>query len=492
MRRAIFILLLLSLLVFGYYRCTNGAGFGKSSARRFTPADGPKIDINQVQVLSAIDAEYTRLMEAIVPSVVAIHSRGLERAPRDRIDALEFFFGGRRGAPARVRTSLGSGVIVSKEGHILTNHHVVAGMEEFQVQLTDGRNEPAQLIGSDQQTDLAVLKIDANKIEPLPLGDSDEVRVGQMVFAVGNPLGLQETVTQGIVSAKGRRLVRDSGVEFLQTDAAVNRGNSGGPLLNLRGEIIGINSAIMSETGGWAGISFAIPSNIARRVLDGIVKSGHVVRSYLGVVMMDLTSDLAEQFGKADSKGALVTDVMSGSPAEKAGIKSGDIIVKFNGRAVSDILELRSRIADVAPGTKVELAFVRDRKDQTATVEVAEAPADLDLMQPPTAPQPRRAPAPRGTDSLTNALNGIQVDEIPTVVRDRLPDDVHGVMVEQIQPGSPAAGKLMPGDIIQEIAQQPVRSVADYERLARAIPAGERVLLFVVRGRAGSFVVLTP
>ena len=244
-------------------------------------------------------------------------------------------------------------MIVSKEGHILTNYHVVEGSGDIDVQLTDGRVEPAQLIGRDEQTDIAVIKINASNIEPLPLGDSDAVHVGQLVFAVGNPFGLHETVTQGIISAKGRRNVpRDSSVEFLQTDAAVNKGNSGGPLLNLRGEIIGINSAIYTETGGWAGISFAIPSNTARRTLESLLKKGRVIRTYLGVAMQDLTPDLAKALGLSDSRGALVTDVMSGSPAEKAGLKRDDVIRKFDARPVDDILALRSRVADVDPGGK--------------------------------------------------------------------------------------------------------------------------------------------
>jgi serine protease Do len=278
---------------------------------------------------------------------------------------------------------LGSGVIVSQEGHILTNHHVVANMDKIQVQLTDGRVVPAQLIGTDEQTDIAVLKISADKIEPLRLGDSDDVRVGQMVFAVGNPFGLQETVTQGIISAKGRRAMADSGVEFLQTDAAVNQGNSGGPLINLKGEIIGINSAIFSTTqeGSWLGISFAIPSNVAKRALESVLKTGRIVRGYLGVTMVNISQlapEIRQQFALTDKEGAVVAQVMPDSPADLAGLKPGDQIRRFNGRTVPDRIFFRSRVAELDVHAKAELTILRAGQEHTLTVQIAEAPAGLD------------------------------------------------------------------------------------------------------------------
>lgn len=382
MRRSFFIFLLSALLVFGvyrYYRLTkNGAG-GPATAEHYTPASGTKIDAKDVRVLAALDAEYSRLVQAVVPSVVSITSSRTVRL-QQQINPLDFFFPNRINRPPleRQQSSLGSGVIVSREGHILTNNHVIANMEKIEVQLTDGRSLPAQLIGSDEMTDIAVLKIEAKNIEALPFGDSDQVRVGQLVFAIGNPFGLQETVTQGIISAKGRRAMADSGVEFLQTDAAVNQGNSGGPLLNLRGEIVGINSAIYSNSnsgeGGWLGISFAIPANTARRTLESLLKNGRVIRGYLGVQMMNLNRETARALGVPDTAGAAVVNLVVGSPAEKAGIKPGDVIRTFNGRPIADGLAFRSRIAEMEINARVELGVLRGGQPMTFSMAIAEAP----------------------------------------------------------------------------------------------------------------------
>ena len=496
MRRLLFLIIAVVVVVYGYQRFQEKSRLGgKRVAERFTPVTTPKIDIKDVQVLAALDAEYTRLIDTIVPSVVSISSRTITRQTPGAIDPFDFFFRGRRGQPsARVKSSLGSGVIVSKEGHILTNHHVIAGTTEIEVQFTDGRVESAQLIGSDENTDIAVLKVTAGKVEPLPLGDSDNVRVGQMVFAIGNPFGLHETVTQGIISAKGRRAMGDSSVEFLQTDAAVNKGNSGGPLLNLRGEIIGINTAIYSETGGWAGISFAVPANTARRALESVIKTGRVVRSYLGVIMQEITPELAKQLGLTDTKGALVADILPGSPAEEAGLKRDDVIRRFNGRPVDDILGLRSRVADVEPGTKVEIGFLRGGKEQTATAEVQEAPDDLAAARPPAlprSPQLERPDRPSGAPK-DNVLASVQVGEIPSAMRDRLAPGVEGVVITQVQPNTDAAAKLQVGDVIQEINQQPIASVEEYEKVARTLRSDDKALLYIIRGRTRAFVVISP
>jgi serine protease Do len=289
------------------------------------------------------------------------------------VDPFDFLFG-RRHMAQRTETALGSGVIVSKEGHILTNHHVIANMDEIRVQLMDGRVLPAQLIGSDQAVDIAVLQVNANGLVPLPFGDSDHIHPGEMVFAIGNPFGLQETVTRGIISAKGRAL-RDSGVEFLQTDAAVNPGNSGGPLLNLRGEIVGINSAIYSQSGAWAGISFAIPANTARATLESLLKTGRPVRGYLGFETMLLTPALARQFGAPDTAGVLITSVAADSPAERAGLQPGDIIRGVNGKTLTDNRMLSNIIAKAGIGSKVQLHVWRSGAEGDLTLQIAELPA---------------------------------------------------------------------------------------------------------------------
>lgn len=349
-------------------------------AEKFTPLVSPKLSLDDVKVLAAIDAEYTRLVQSVVPSVVSITSSRTvtQLAPLTIEDLLT----GRQRTQRAKSTSLGSGVIVSKEGHILTNHHVIAGMTEVRVQLTDGRNLAAALIGSDPATDIAVLRIDAPGIEPLPLGDSDVLRVGQQVFAVGNPYGLDESVTRGIVSAKGRQMSSDSAIEHIQHDAAVNQGNSGGPLLNVRGEIIGINSQIFSRTGGWQGISFAIPSNTARRVLDGIIKRGRMVRSYLGVVMQEITPVLAKNFGLADAEGAIITEVAPDSPAARCGLLPGDVVRMVNGKRVKGMQQLRQIIASTEVGQELEIGFIRGGAEAKVKAKIVEMPAALSSLIP--------------------------------------------------------------------------------------------------------------
>ncbi len=371
MRRAFFLLLIAALVAFGWWRYQHLTNPGRSA---FTPADRPRLDPKDLQILSALDDEYKRLAEAVVPSVVSIASSN----PRgnEPLNPFELLLGNRQRA---VRYSLGSGVIVSKEGHILTNNHVIEGMTKITVQLTDGREVAARFIGADAATDIAVLQITVANLVPLPLADSDEVRVGQLVFAIGNPFGFQETVTQGIISARGRRAMNDSDVEFLQTDAAVNQGNSGGPLLNLRGEIIGINTAIFSKTGGNVGISFAVPANTARRTLESVLATGRAVRGYLGVELQAMSPELAAQLGATDPRGALIVNVVPGSPAEAAGLQPGDIIRKIGSRPIRALSDVRARVAELAVGAKTEIFVERNGKEIATSATIAEAP-----QTPPT------------------------------------------------------------------------------------------------------------
>lgn len=492
MRRFIFFLLLAALATFAYLKLhRQPLGFGERP-EKFTPAAGPRLSASDLPSLSAIDGEYTKLVQSVVPSVVSVAT---SRKVRVRVvDTFDYLFGWRGRTAERTDSSLGSGVIVSQEGHILTNHHVVKDMQEIQVQLTDGRTLPATLIGSDESVDIAVLSINAPNLVPLPLGDSDKVQVGQQVVAVGNPFGLQETVTRGILSAKGRSL-RDSGVEFFQTDAAVNPGNSGGPLLNTRGEIIGINSAIYSQTGAWAGISFAIPANVARQTLEAILQKGRPVRGYLGIITMMLNRNLAEQHHLKDAQGALITEVSPGSPADRAGVKAGDVLRSFNQQPITSPGTLRDLIAKSEIGSKVTLGILRDGKEMSVTTEISEMP----LVAGASSAGHPAAPAPGSSNQQSapihphaSALAGVTVAAIPPNLRDSLPQNVTGVVVTEIQPDTPAAEKLLVGDVIVEIGSYAVPSVRDFDAVAQELGPNDRVRVFVWRGRSGVFVVLSP
>jgi Do/DeqQ family serine protease len=289
----------------------------------------------------------------------------------------DFFGGAFGGAPAprqKMLMALGSGVIVQRDGTILTNHHVIDGAEQIQVELTTHRVFKAKVVGSDPPSDLAVLKIDAKDLDALSLGNSDQVRVGDVTLAIGNPLGLGQTVTAGIISAKGRATGLSDGSfeDFLQTDAPINQGNSGGALINTRGELIGISSQILSTSGGNIGIGFAIPSNMARNVVDQILESGKVHRGQLGVSIQPMTPELASKFGLSDVQGVLVNSVIPNGPAAKAGLRQGDVIVDFNGAAVTDGNTLRNHVASTAPGTKVNLGIFRDHQKQQIQVTLGE------------------------------------------------------------------------------------------------------------------------
>jgi serine protease Do len=485
MRKFLLFIGIVLLFLAGLYEWKQRRGPARRP-EQFTPAASATLDVKDVEVLAAADKEFTRVIETVVPSVVSITTSRRVRVPQ-LINPFEQFFGRQfRVIPRdQIQNSLGSGVIVSEEGHIITNNHVIANVDEIKAQLSDGRVVSAEILGSDEQSDIAVLKIGAPNLVPIAFGDSDLVKVGQLAIAIGNPFGLQETVTKGIISAKGRRTSDDSGGELFQTDSAINPGNSGGPLVNIRGELIGINNSIASGTGGWQGIGFAIPSNVARRVLESIIKHGRVVRGYLGVVIQELAPELASQFGVPDARGALVTETMAGSPAEKAGIRSGDIVVKFNGRKISGVQELRNRVAELEIGAKAELGILRDKKAMDITVEIAE-------MSREGSGTGSTSPSAPGVPQAGTALAGVSVSEIPQRHRDMLPANVRGVMIVQMDPDSPAARALQPGDVIEEINRQPVNSVADYQRIVAQMKPRVPQMLSICRGRSRSFVVVTP
>jgi serine protease Do len=321
--------------------------------------------------LEIMDREFTELVEHVIPSVVSI----ITTTAPDR-DALIRQFFGLGGGGVSQNNKMGSGMIVSPEGYIVTNWHVVRGASQVTVQLSDGRALAASIAGADQRSDIAVLKIVAEGLEPIAFGDSELVKVGQMVFAVGNPFGLQETVTQGIISAKGRRTTSEAANEFFQTSTTINPGNSGGPLVDIHGKVIGINNFILSRSGGSEGIGFAIPSNVARRVYEDIVHRGHVIHPWFGIVMRPLNASLAKQLGLPDASGALVAATLVGSPAERSGLVGGDVITSFNGHPIRDGKDLRNRVAEAEVGPPISLEILRAGKPLQLSVTMIEEPTN--------------------------------------------------------------------------------------------------------------------
>ena len=462
----------------------------------FTPITPSQLNLGEMPALAAADQETTRLVQTVVPSVVSITTSRKVQAPQI-IDPFEFFFGRRHIAPQEeVKNSLGSGVIVSKEGHILTNYHVVANVDEVLVQLNDGRAPvPARLIGGDEATDIAVIQINTTGLQPLPLGDSDNVKVGQLVFAIGNPFGLQETVTKGIISATGR-VTDESSNEFFQTEAVINPGNSGGPLINIHGEIIGINTAIgnYSGSGTWQGVGFAIPSNAARRSLESILKSGRVVRGYLGVIIDPLTPELAARSGLSGQTGVVLRNILPGSPAEKAGLKPGDILIAFNGKPIQGPRALVRQLASTAVGAKVEIKVLRDQKEQLISVTLEEQPTGFKPGAPQPSQIPPALPAPQLQQPLSptqaHPLVGVSVSVIPADVRANYPENVQGVWVKSIEKATPSASVLQPGDVIEQINGQAVEDVSKFAQITASLKQGSAVILSIARGKVRFFAVV--
>ncbi|NGZ97932.1 MAG: hypothetical protein CV089_17725 [Nitrospira sp. WS110] len=373
---------------------------------------------------------------------------------------------------------LGSGVIVTSDGYIITNNHVVEGTDELNVSLPDKRTFKAKVIGTDPKTDVAVIKIDALNLPALPWGDASQLEVGEMVLAVGNPFGLSQTVTMGIISAIGRANVGIVDYEdFIQTDAAINPGNSGGALVNLKGELIGINTAIFSQSGGYMGIGFAIPSTMAKSVMQSLIKHGKVIRGWLGVSIQDVTPDLAKEFGATENKGALVGDVLEDSPASKAKLERGDIITAYNGVTVRDSNHLRGLVAETAPGVTAHLSVLRDKKTVDLNITIGELPKELGKAS--------RDVSRKGE----HALAGLTVENVRQSGRSKTSS---GVVVTDIEPESSAehAG-LQKGDVIREINRKPVKDVRDFERLTSQLSPRSSVLILVNRGNSTIFLSIS-
>lgn len=419
-------------------------------------------------------ASYAGVVDKAAPAVVTIRvEKKAQRVPTGLDQDLGELFGrhfGLQPQPRQRERGLGSGVVVRGDGYILTNNHVVEGADTVRVEMPDRRVLDGKVVGTDPSSDLAVVKVAASHLAVLPLGDSDRVRVGDVVLALGNPLGVGQTVTMGIVSGKGRRTGADDSYEdFLQTDAAINQGNSGGALVNLNGELVGINSQILTPTGGNIGVGFAIPANMARSVMEQLISGGRVHRSRLGVTAQSVNGDLAESLQLPSVRGALVSAVESDSPAERAGIRQGDVILAVNGRDVDDSNVLRNTIASLAPGSTAKVTLLRDGHETTVSATVAERPAD------------RAKGDDQGDDAPASGKFGMAVQPFtPDMAAElQVPRSTTGVVISDLDPSGIAAGSgLQEGDVIVRVGRT---SVSSAEQLRAALDAhGSRPALVLV------------
>jgi serine protease Do len=422
-------------------------------------------------------SSYAPVLKNVLPSVVNISSSKVVKARHEMSQMepfLQQFFGDGQGpmqAPRdRREKSLGSGVIVSAEGYILTNNHVVDGATEVKVTLSDKHEYDAKVIGTDPKTDIAVLKIDALNLKPVTLADSSKVEVGDTALAIGDPFGVGQTVTRGIISATGRgNLGIEDYEDFLQTDAPINPGNSGGALVNDRGELVGINTAILTHSEGSEGIGFAVPANLARQVMDQILKNGKVVRAYMGILPQDVTPDMAKAFGQKEARGVVVGDVTANSPAQQGGVVRGDILLEVNGKPVSSANELRMTISMMQPGTELKLRVLRDGNERDINVKLAEMPTETAMATP-------------DSDDSAKALEGVQVRNLSPEMADQLglPSSAKGVVVTDVDPSSKIADSgLRKGDVIQEVNHQPVKNVSEFQSALKK--GGSDPLLLVNR-----------
>jgi serine protease Do len=427
--------------------------------------------------------DFVSLAKKLSPSVVNVSTTQMRKAtqggPGFGDDQMGEFFERFFGAPAprgpQRRSGLGSGFIIDNNGTILTNYHVVDGAEKISVTLSDGKNYDAKVVGKDQKSDIAVVKIDAGRDLPaVDLGDSDRLEVGEWVMAIGNPFGLDHTVTSGIVSAKGRNIGAGPYDNFIQTDASINPGNSGGPLINLRGEVVGINSAIFSQSGGNIGIGFAIPANAVKELLPQLRDKGKVVRGFIGASVQKVTPDIADSLGLKQARGALVADVIKGGPAERAGLKPGDIIIEFDRKEIKDSSDLPMQVARVAPGMSVQVKVLRDGKETALPLTVGEM-KESEVI----------AATQEGDFGLTVQPVTPQLAENLGLER------AEGLVITAVKRGSAAeeAG-LRSGDVITEINRQPIKNLADYNRELTRNEKAKSVLLLVRRGQSSLFLAL--
>lgn len=436
---------------------------------------------------------FSAVLKPALPAVVNISSSKVVKPGRNQMSPAfsdpmfrQFFgdqFGQGQGRPMREQ-SLGSGVIVTSDGTILTNNHVVEGATDIKVFLSDKREFQAKVIGTDPKTDIAVLKIDATRLPTLPLGDSNQLQVGDLIFAIGDPFGVGETSTMGIVSAIGRaNLGIESYENFIQTDAAINPGNSGGAMIDIHGNLVGINTAILSHggnggEGGNEGVGFAIPVSLVKPVMDQILTHGKVVRGYLGIHIQEVTPELAKAFGLKQGGGVLVGDVAPNTPAAGAGLKKGDVILQLNGENVNELNQLRLQIAQFAPGTPVKMQIWRDGATQDVSLKLSEL-KDQEVKEGPA-------------ETTGTALEGIQVQDLTSDIGQQLnlPAGTHGVVVNSVDPSSPAAAAgINQGDVIQEVNHKPINSTSEYQQALAGVNK-QPVLLLVNRGGVSRYVVV--
>ncbi len=473
------------------------AGLGAALIWSYTPLttshasnSSPSTEPRPVAVGSVLPASgFTDVAKTVTPAVVNITTSGAEEVSdggRHRGRPEDFFgspFGPRRFGPPmepkeRRGGGQGSGVIVSPDGYVLTNNHVIAGAKTVTVTLPDKREFKGRIVGTDPKSDVAVVKIDGSQLPTIPWGDSSRLQVGEYVLAVGNPFGLNSTVTLGIVSALGRGHMGITQYEdFIQTDAAINPGNSGGALVNTRGELVGINTAIFSQTGGYQGVGFAVPTGMSKPIYESLVKTGKVVRGFLGIGIQDLNHDLAKSFGVTGSNGAVVTDVKEEGPAEKAGIKQGDVILSFQGTPIEDAVTLQRAVTRSAVGSKVTVKVMRDGQEKELVVTIAELPDN-----------PQVAKAEAGPSD--QPLAGLAVQELDrdTAQELGLKGKISGVVVTAVDPDSDAerAG-LMPGDVIREINRKAVTSIKEFDQAASHLKKGQTVLVLINRRGASLY-----
>lgn len=438
-----------------------GSSSGEAATRLIPVANGSDLQ-NQIKTTAA----------KVIPAVVSIASTVMVRDQAFSDEALPF--GLFKEPPARRQYGQGSGVIVSPDGYIITNNHVVADAVDVEVILADRRQYKGKVVATDPKTDVAVVKINATGLPTAVWGDSSHLAVGDFVLAIGNPLGLSRTVTFGIVSAVGRADVGVADFEdFIQTDAPINPGNSGGALVNINGELVGINTAIASPTGGSVGVGFAIPSNMARAAMQSLIKTGRVVRGFLGASTQDVTPLLGKIFRLPDVKGAIVTDVQARGSAERAGLKRGDVIVRFDGREVMDSGQLRNLVAQAPIGSKHRIELMRDGKPYQAELAIQEAPRE----------RTKKSPAASAAAASAHPLSGVVFDEVTPPLARQMDLPVNsGVVVTDIEEGSLAElSGLQPGDVIVELNRQPVANFSVFQRLADPLRPTDLALLLVNR-----------